>query len=329
MKVLVTGANGFIGSHLCPLLESQEHYVVRAMRSSLPGAANEHGHGVHIPTLDDKTDWSAALEEVEAVVHMAARVHVLYEKVSDPMSQFRTRNVDATMRLAQQAVAAGVKRFIFISTIGVLGNYNAKDRPFTERDTPQPGNEYAASKWEAEQALTAYCDTVDMELVILRPPLVYGPGVKANFFRLMCAVSSGRPLPFGRVVNSRDFISVANLCDVISLCLHHPEATGETFLVADGHPISTPDLIRELGRHLGKKRVWLLPIPVRWLSSIAQLLGKQRLYHSVCSSLRVDMSHLQKTLDWQPIQSFDDGLEEVTGWYRFGLRPEQGTLEVK
>lgn len=202
---------------------------------------------------------------------------------------------------------------IFISTIGVLGNYSLQ--PFCESDVPQPSNAYAQTKWEAEQKLNQIANESGLELVVIRPPLVYGPGVKANFYRLMDHVAKGKPLPFGRVVNQRDFVSVKNLSHLISTCLVHPKAAGELFLVADRESVSTPQLIRKLALHLGVKPR-LLPIPEILLHWGARLLQKERFYHSVCSSLQIDTAKAWQLLDWQPMQTLDEGLIETVAWYQ-------------
>ena len=300
LSVLVTGANGFIGSALVQYLEEAGHKVIPATRAE-------------VGSINADTDWFELLQGVDVVVHTAARVHVLHEKVADPMSEFRITNVYATMNLAEQAAANGVKRFIFLSTIGVLGNYSM--HPLHEDDEVNPSNAYSASKWEAEQGLIELADKGVIETVIIRPPLVYGVGVKANFYRLMKAVDKGWPMPFGRVRNKRDFVSKRNLCGLIATCLDHPQAKNQTFLVSDDKQISTPDLIAMLAFLMAKK-AWLIPLPVRLVHLAAKLLRKERLYHSICNSLRVDCSKAKNLLGWQPEQSMDDGLKKTVDWYR-------------
>lgn len=306
MKVMVTGANGFVGSHVCVLLEQNGHEVVRAVRQA--GQENETAVG----ELDGSTNWTEALQGVDVVVHTAARVHVLHEKVADPDREFRTINVEATMHLARSASAAGVRRLVFLSTIGVLGNFS--DEPFTEDADPNPSNAYSSSKFFAEQRLLNIARETSLEIVIIRPPLVYGPCVKANFYRLMHSVYKERYLPFGRVHNKRDFVSVTNLCDLIRCCLDHPAAAGELFLVADGQAISTPELIRELAQLMDKKPR-LLYIPIRFLKRAAICVRKERLYDSVCRSLRVDITKAYRLLGWNPPQHLHDGLKHTVAWY--------------
>lgn len=319
--ILVTGANGFIGGHLCAALEAAGYGVKKAVRDA---EALLPAHNVCvIGEMSGETDWSDALRGVDGVVHLAARVHVLYESVTDPISEFRHTNIDATVQLARQAAAMGVKRFVFISTIGVHGNYSTK--PLKEEDRPSPSNAYSASKQEAERLLMAVARETNLEVVIIRPPLVYGPGVKANFMRLMQAVDQRKPLPFGAVANARDFISVTNMCSLIITCLEHPAAVNQIFLAADGQAIATPDLIRKLAALLGKP-TRLIPVPVWLLFLGAMLLRKERFYHSICSSLRIDSRKARNLLNWQPPQSLDDGLKQTVEWYlqgQYGFIREQ------
>lgn len=310
LRVMVTGANGFVGSSLCHMLHHQGHHVVGTTRT--PHHVEQYEQMV-IGELNAKTDCYEALKKIDVVVHSAARVHVLYDTVADPISEFRQVNVEASANLARQAIEAGVKRMIFISTIGVLGNYSLA--PFCETDEPQPSNAYAVTKWEAEQKLNDIAKSSGLEMVMIRPPLVYGPGVKANFYRLMDHVAKGKPLPFGRVVNARDFVSVKNLSHLISVCLAHPKASGELFLVADRESVSTPQLIRKLAQHLGVYPR-LLPVPEILLHWGARLLQKERFYHSVCSSLQIDTAKAWQLLDWQPMQTLDEGLGETVAWYK-------------
>lgn len=295
--------------------------IVRQVQCSNPS----HDH-VAIGDIDGATDWSSALEGVDAVIHAAARVHVLHEPVRDPLSEFRHVNIDATVKLAEQAAEAGVKRFVFLSTIGVLGNYSKT--PMNEHKNPTPPNAYSASKREAEVRLMQVADRTGLEVVIIRPPLVYGPGVKANFLRLMQAVDKGLPLPFGRVRNLRDFVSIDNLCSLILLCLHHPAAANQMFVVADGEPISTPALIRRLAKLMGRPSR-LLPVPRWMLWQGARLMHKERLYHSICSSLRVDTSHARRTLGWQPVETLDEGLRQTVAWYMHQKQAAQSALPLE
>lgn len=306
-RVLVTGAGGFIGRNLCPVLEEHGWHVRRVVRRPLALDA------VQINDIGPDTDWSEALSGMDAVVHLAARVHVLREQAREPRERFRQVNVDATRRLAQQAAAAGAKRFIFISTIGVHG-VKTEGRGFKETDAPNPLNDYALSKLQAEDALRQVAQETGLEVVVIRPPLVYGPGVKANFLMLLGVVRRGLPLPLASIRNKRDMIYVGNLSDAILTCLSHPAAAGETFLVDDGDTVSTPDLIRRIARAMGKHPL-LLPFPVGLLRFGGVLLGKCDMVNRLVSSLEVDSAHIRETLDWKPPYAFDDALAATIAWY--------------
>lgn len=299
-KVLVTGADGFIGQALCPLLESHGIEVVRATRKN----AGDLGSTI---------DWKPLLHHVDGVVHLAARVHVLRENTSFPIERFRQVNVEATRQLALQAAEMGVKRFVFASTIGVLG-IKTNGHPFTEKDTPQPCNDYAISKWEAEQMLATVAQDTGMEITTIRPPLVYGRGVKANFLMLMNAVYHHLPLPLALIKNKRDMVFVGNLVDAILQCLQHPNAAGETFVIADGETFSTANLIRAIARHLHTPAL-LLPIPVGLLTGLGALLKQSATIHRLTDSLEVDASHIRRTLDWKPPFSFEEGLAQTVAWF--------------
>lgn len=306
-KILVTGAGGFIGRNLCPLLQQRGFFVRRAVRRPLDAQA------VLLGDMGQDTDWKEALQGMDAVVHLAARVHVLRERADEPAERFRQVNVDATLRLARQAVQMGVKRFVFVSTIGVHG-VKTEGKGFSEYDTPNPRNEYSLSKWQAEQELKKLAQETGLEVVVVRPPLVYGPGVKANFLMLLAVVRRGLPLPLASIHNRRDMVYVGNLSDAIRLCLTHPAAVGRTFVVADGEAVSTPELIRRIARIMGRK-LWLLPCPVALLRLGAWLLGRSDMVHRLVSSLEVDSTKIRETLDWTPPYTFDDGLKATIDWY--------------
>ena len=245
MKVLVSGANGFVGTALCDSLVASGVEVVPAVRSTsgLP-------HEVVVGNLDASTDWRPALTGCDAVVHLAARVHVMDDTAQNQLALYRATNLDATLNLACQAAQAGVKRFVFISSIKVNGE--GRDAPYRETDVPAPDDAYAISKWEAEQGLQRIAAETGLEVVILRPPLVYGPGVKADFLRLMQMVQKGWPWPLGAIRNRRSLLYLGNFVDAIRLCVEHPAAGGQTFLLDDGEPVSTPQLIRALARAMGR-----------------------------------------------------------------------------
>ena len=309
MKCLVTGANGFVGRSLCAGLARQGHAVRAAVRS-----ANAWIVGVEpvvVGSISAETDCFAALHGVDAVVHLAARVHVMHDTASDPLAEFRAANVDVTLNLARQAAAAGVKRFVFISSVKVNGESTQPGQAFTEADPPDPQDAYGQSKYEAEQGLCQISAQTGMEVVIIRPPLVYGLGVKANFSALMRAVQRGWPLPLGAIThNRRSLVALDNLVDFIVTCITHPAAANQTFLVSDGEDLSTTDLLRRMGRALGKP-ARLLPVPPALLKLGAALLGKPELAQRLCGSLQVDISKTRQLLGWVPPLSVDEGLRRA------------------
>lgn len=298
-RVLVTGANGFIGRALCLAL-AVGFTVRRAVRV---GATPET---FAVGDIGPDTDWRAALKGCAAVVHLAARVHVRRETTEDAEAAFHTVNTEGTLNLARQAAAAGVKRFVFVSSIKVNGEGRAI--PYTEADPAAPQDAYARSKWAAEQGLWAIARETGLEIVVLRPPLVYGPGVGANFQRMLAWVARGWPLPFGRVKNRRSLLFVDNLVDAIAVCLAHPAAAGKTYLVSDGEDVSTPELIRRLAEPLGRT-ARLPPLPPSWLAWAANLLGRGAELDRLLGSLAVDSGAIRRDLGWRPPFTLDQGLE--------------------
>lgn len=294
MKVLVTGASGFVGGALVTSLRQQGYDVTAVVRRS-----NDEKKVVALGDFTEKTDWSTVLKDQHCVIHAAARVHVMKEQSADPLSVFRHVNVDATIRLAQQAIDAGVKRFIFISSIKVNGEQTQTGHSFSSSDKPCPQDPYGISKLEAEQALANLCEGSSMELVILRPPLVYGPGVKGNFASLLKLVRIGLPLPFGGIQNKRSLVARDNLISLIETCIHHKHAANHVFLVSDGDDLSTSELIHALADAQGK-RVVLLPCPTSLFTLAARVLGKRSVTERLFGSLQIDMSHTQTQLDWKP-----------------------------
>jgi len=301
MKALITGATGFVGMALCDRLAASGYGVVPAVRST-SGLPNE----VVVGNLDASTDWRPALIGCEAVVHLAARVHVMDDTAQAPLALYRATNTDATLNLARQAAQAGVKRFVFISTIKVNGE--GRDEAYRESDVPAPQDPYAISKWEAEQGLWQIAEETGLEVVILRPPLVYGPGVKANFLRLMQVVKKGWPLPLGAVRNRRSLLYLGNFVDAIRVCIEHPAAAGHTFLIDDGQPVSTPELVRAVARAMGRP-ARLLAIPVGLLAFAGALLGKRAAVARLAGSLYVDSSAICSRLGWTPPYTMEAGLE--------------------
>lgn len=294
--ILVTGSSGFVGRALCRRLEE----LVMDFR---PVARQASRGAVCVGSIDADTDWTAALAGCHTVIHLAARVHMMNETARDPLAAFRRVNVDGALNLARQAVAHGVRRFIFLSSLKVNGESGA----CAVGDPAAPQDAYAVSKHEAEQALRALAAETGLELVVLRPPLVYGPGVAANFMRLLRTVERGIPLPLGRVENRRSLIFVGNLVDAIVLCAHHPSAVGRTFLPSDGDDVSTPELIRRIAQALGRSPR-LLPVPVAVLRLGARLLGKQGASERVLASLYSVDRALQNDLGWRPPFSMKEGL---------------------
>jgi nucleoside-diphosphate-sugar epimerase len=309
-RVLVTGATGFVGRALCNQLSAIGHTVIPAVRHG-SGLPNEVVTG----DIGLSTDWRMALAGCDAVVHLAARVHMMRERSQDPLALYRETNTEAALNLARQAAQAGVKRFVFISTIKVNGE--GRDEPYREADAPAPEDAYAISKWEAEQGLQRIAQETGLEVVILRPPLVYGPGVKANFQRLIQAVARGWPLPFGAVRNRRSLLYLGNFVDAIQVCVEHPAAAGQTFLLDDGEPVSTPQLIRALAAAMGRP-ARLLPVPPWLLEFTGALLGRRAAVARLTDSLWVDSSAIHSRLGWVPPYTLQQGLDATVAALKRG-----------
>lgn len=303
MRVLVTGANGFVGRALCSRLRTSGHSVVPAVRRA-SGIVDE----TIVGDVEGMPDWTPALSGCDAVVHLAARVHVMNDTAQDPLALYRITNTSATLNLAQQAVQSGVKRFVFVSSIKVNGE--GRQAPYRETDAPTPEDAYAISKWEAEHGLQQIARETGLEVVILRPPLVYGPGVKANFLRLTHMIARGWPLPLGAIHNKRSLLYLGNFIDAIRLCLEHPDAVGQVFLLDDGRPVSTPELIRAIAKAMGRP-ARLLGVPVAVLEGVATLLGKRAAVKRLTGSLHVDSSAIRTRLGWTPPYSMEAGLAET------------------
>ena len=308
--ILVTGATGFVGTALCEALPKQGFRIRRAVRSG-PHAAVENA--CLISDMTQAADWQQALQDVNVVIHLAARTHVLDDRSADPLAEYRKVNVQITNALARQAAANGVRRLVFLSSIKVNGE-STDTAPFSESSLPAPEDAYGISKLEAEQALEQIAKTTGLETVILRPPLVYGPQVKGNFLRMLGAVSRGLPLPFASVNNRRSLIYIGNLVDAIMTCIDAPAAAGKTYLFSDGEDIATPVLIGKLAAAMGKS-ARLLPCPPALLMLGATMLGKQAAAARLLGSLRVDSSHIRHELGWQPRYTLDQGLNATAQWY--------------
>ncbi len=312
--ILVTGASGFVGQALCSTLVARGQMVRAAVRSadSMPSA-----DGLDVVAVGEagaQTNWSTALAGVDCVIHCAARAHVIHETEADARAVYRAVNVSGTQRLAEQAAALGVRRLVFLSSIGVLGIHTNGLEPFFVSDAPKPVEDYAISKWEAEQALWAVSAQMGLEVVVVRPPLVYGPQVKGNLLRLLGWVARGVPQPFAAVHNQRSLVGLSNLVDLLLRCAEHPAAAGQTFLASDGQDLSTPQLIRLMAEGMNR-RARLLPVPMALLQAAASLLGKRSEIDRLVGSLQVDSGHTQAQLGWTPPISVEDGMREMARWY--------------
>jgi len=306
MKVLVTGANGFIGRALCEYLQHAGHGVVAAVRRPC-GMVNEFVVG------EDGSVWAQALTGCDAVVHLAGRAHVTREDAKDPLAAFRAVNVEASTRLALLAEQAGVRRFVFMSSIKVNGERTGLGGPFTPNDTPAPEDAYGVSKWEAEQALQSIAQTSKMELVVIRPPLVYGPDVKGNFAKLVQWVRAGIPMPLGAVDNKRSMVALDNLVAFSTLCANFaesPNAAGQVFLVSDGDDVSTTELLHRVARAYACK-ARLLSVPTWLLSDAVRLLGRSAVAERLLGSLTIDDSKARELLRWQPRVTMDEQLRKM------------------
>ena len=316
-RVLVTGASGFVGRALTHALQTSGYNVLGAVRQ-LQGRVGKDSTEINrlevnaVGNISNQTQWSSVLQGMDTIVHCAARVHVMREEASDPLASFREVNVAGTLHLAKQAVAAGVQRFIFLSSIGVNGVQTAPGKSFSEADKPAPHSAYAQSKWEAEEGLLNIAYETGLKVVIVRPPLVYGFGAPGNFASLIHAVQRGWPLPLGAVHNQRSFIALDNLVDFIVTCITHPQAANQIFLVSDGHDLSTPELVCGMAQAAGVP-VRMLPVPVWVMQAVASLLGKGDAVQRLCGNLQVDISKAQSMLGWVPNLTVMEGLRLAMG----------------
>ena len=312
-RVLVTGATGFVGSSLSERLLS-EGCDVRGtfLHFESPSALVAGVNPVPVEPLGPDTPWSHAVAGIDTVIHLAARVHMMDDQAADPLTEFRLVNTEGTKRLAQEAVKAGVKRLVFISSIKVNGEESSV--PYTDDAMAQPTDPYGISKWEAEQSLRQIEAETGLEVVIVRPTLVYGPGVKANFLNMLKIVSRGIPLPLASIANKRSMIYVGNLVDALMACSAHPAAAGQAFLVSDGEDVSTPELIRRTARALGVP-VRLFPMPLPLMRVAGALTGKSAAVNRLVGSLTVDSSKIRRDLGWMPPYTMAEGLRATADWF--------------
>lgn len=299
-KILLTGASGFVGKHLVE--KARDSYHVSLIQRK--GSAINSGSYIY-KNMNAKSDFLPALTGVDCIVHLAAMAHVLTENSSFALEQFRIVNRDLTVRLAEQAASNGIKRFIYISSIGVNGVRNSES--FRSSDRPKPSENYSISKLEAEIELKKIAKNTGMEVVIIRPPLVYGKGAPGNFGTLLKVAQKNLPLPLGAINNRRSFVSIDNLIDLIITCIDHPNAANQIFLVSDDEDISTSNLLKKLTLAAGKKP-WLLPVPVSFLKLLATMVGKKAVVERFSNSLTVDIEHTKKTLNWKPPITLDEGI---------------------
>lgn len=307
-RVLVTGANGFVGHALCSEAAARGFGVSGATRQSCQLLGNVKNYVVN--SLDEGTNWQLALAEIDVVVHLAARVHVMQDTASDPLVQFRRVNVEGTLNLARQAAAAGIGRFIFVSSIKVNGEATRPGYLFKADDIPAPLDAYGISKMEAEQGLRKIAAQTGMDVVIIRPPLVYGPGVKANFAAMMRWLRRGVPLPLGAIDNRRSLVALDNLVDLILTCLTHSAAANQTFLVSDGEDVSTSALLRRMGEAMNRP-ARLLSVPTGLLKLAAALVGRRNMAQRLCGSLQVDIEKNHQLLGWRPPLTLNQGLKKA------------------
>lgn len=309
-RILVTGASGFVGTALVHRLGQEARFLIRAA-SRRPNPESVNGvEFVRVGDLASGSDWSAAVDGVDTVVHLAARVHVMRDTAVGSLTMFRKTNTAGTKNLAMQAARAGVRRFVYLSSIKVNGEQTLPGQPFTERDLPRPLDPYSVSKHEAELGLRGIGQETGMEVVTIRPPLVYGPRVQANFRTMMRWLCRGVPLPLGAIDNRRSMVAVDNLVDLIVTSVQHPSAANQTFLVSDGEDLSTTHLLKRLGQALGHPPR-LIPVPATVLRASLIVLGRREMVQRLCGSLQVDISQSRQLLGWKPLVSVDEGLHRV------------------
>ena len=313
-RILVAGGDGFVGRALCPALLKAGHQVRISTRRQISNPALDDFETVATGDIGPDTDWAPALENIDAVIHLAGRAHVMHETEANPLAAFRRINAQGTQRLAESAYQHGIKRLIFISSIKVNGEQTG-NQPFRESDTPAPEDPYGQSKWEAEQTLHTVAQKNDFETVILRPPLIYGPYVKGNFNTLLMACAKKLPLPLRSVTNKRSLIFVGNLTHAIVHCLDHNSAAGETFLISDGEGTSTAELVRQIAVSLDVP-ARLVPLQPKFLKFAGRLVGRETTIARLTESLVIDDSRIRSLLGWKPPHSMVEGLEQTAAWFQ-------------
>lgn len=310
MKLLVTGSTGFVGARVVERAEARDWEVASVIRQS----SRTHPNCFFVSSIGPETDWSNAFEGVDCVVHCAARVHQMNESEQDALAAYRDINTLGTLNLAKQAAEAGVKRFVFVSSIKVNGEFSEPNLPFEPNLKNIPQDPYGLSKYEAEVELAKLSKDTGLEVVIIRPPLVYGPGVKANFLSMMRMIDKGIPLPFGAIKNQRSLVYLDNLSSLILTCCEHSSAPGQTFLASDGHDVSTTQLMRTIALSMGKTPR-LLPIPMSWIQAGSSVLNKQHIAQRICGSLQVEIGSTKDTLKWEPPVTFEEGIKRTVEAY--------------
>lgn len=309
-QFLITGSTGFVGRQLVDSLSADPTLEVRTLLRSAPVGAPACAQYCVLSDFSTIDPQHPSLLDIDVVVHLASRVHVMNDTDPDPLAAFRRVNVGHTLQLARSAAAAGVKRFVFVSSVKVNGEGTIPGQVYRETDTPNPVDPYGISKWEAEEGLKAIAAETGLEVVIIRPVLVYGPGVRANFASMMKWLRKGVPLPFGALNNKRSLVALDNLVSFIRLCSLHPKAASETFLISDGHDVSTTELLQKLGDALHRP-ARLLPVPAWLLTTAANMLGKRSLSQRLCGSLQVSTDKARSLLGWEPAVTVDEALNET------------------
>ncbi|HDX8594549.1 UDP-glucose 4-epimerase family protein [Aeromonas hydrophila] len=300
-KIILTGSTGFVGRRIKNAIP-RENLILVGRRNL------DEEYEFFLSDLDKNSQYDDVMKDVSCIIHCAARAHMMHDENDSSYCLYHKINVDGTLNLARQAAVNGVKRFIYISSIKVNGESTVINSPFTEKDIPAPEDAYGASKLAAENSLRDLAIETDMEIVIIRPPLVYGPGVKANFAAMMNLASKNFPLPLGAINNKRSMVALDNLVDLIVTCIDHPKAANQTFLVSDDHDVSTTELLKMMVRAVGKTPR-LLPVPMGWLKFAGRLIGKQAVVERLCGNLQVDISYTKDILGWQPPILMEEGIK--------------------